>query len=289
MEDTINFADDLVALVKQKPELAALDDVFVLDAIKKALTKKVAAKLASSPSFVQFRKSGLCKSLVSDTRKVLREVYGVFIKTPLRSQTKLFSRISSYDDEELNDMLLWHQSTMERAPFYTTLYPNLFSLLHEQGLSDDFVLADFACGYNPLAYKFLPIKPTSYVACDLSSEEMLMLNDFFKRVSISGEVHGFDLLSESFSSWLTSQSFDVVFLFKALDSLEAVKRNSSKKLLPLINTKFFVVSFALVSIGGKASIAGERRMWFESFCNKQGWSWSKLQIANEVFYVVKKE
>ena len=78
-----------------------------------------------------------------------------------------------------------------------------------------------------------------------------------------------------------------MFLFKALDSLEAVARHASKPFLASLPTRFLVVSFALRSIGGNTSIGSNRRKWFENFCSKQGWELQTLQVPNELFYVVK--
>jgi hypothetical protein len=96
-----------------------------------------------------------------------------------------------------------------------------------------------------------------------------------------------DVLSDKFSSWVSDKYFDLVFFFKALDSFEQVKRHSSKKLLAKFNASFFVVSFSLVSIGGNVSIDSSKRIWFERFCEANGWQINTLQVPNEIFYLVK--
>lgn len=287
METELKFKDDLVALVKEKKELSTLDDDFIFSILKSFLTPQLIDKIAFYDTFKQCKRAKEVKQLVADVRRHLREVYGLFVKQPLPVTYKKLMNRKSNNDEIALLLLQSHQSSYERFAYYASVYEQLFEQLESLGLQNQFVLADFACGCNPFAYSFLPHKPRHYVACDLSSQDMVVVNDYFNQASIPGEAFAFDLLSSEFQQWLSKKFFDVVFLFKALDSLEAVKRHASKSFLDSLPTKFLVVSFALRSIGGRQSIAGSRRVWFERFCQKQGWFYLTVQIPNELFYVVK--
>lgn len=289
METKLTFETEFIFLIKDKPELKSLNDLFVKQILLKQISQSNFVKLNSYSSFKQFKRSKITKELVTSTRKILRERFGMFIKTPLVDFDKNLSLIIDFNDVLVDKFLSFHQSTFERQPFYEKLYPALFDILFDMGLDKNFSLADLACGYNPLSYKYFNIKPSSYFACDLSSIEMDLINSFFKKTNINGIAKGFDLLSDDFSSFLETHSFDLVFLFKALDSLENVKKHNSKKLLSRIDFSFLVVSFPLVSIGGKKNISSSKRVWFENFCLKENWNYKTFSISNELFYVVKRD
>jgi hypothetical protein len=285
VETTLKFELEFVDLIKQKPELKALDDAFVNSYLKKIYLSLGSFDLEKYSSFKQCLRSKKTKELISTTRKDLRTVFGLFVVNPLNK--KIINSLQSFDDDQIDDILSSHRSTEERLPFYSSIYPLIFDKLKTLGLQADYSLLDIACGYNPFAYKFLPFKPQKYLACDLSSSEMSLVNDFFSQTKISGSAFGADAISEQFFLWLETNSFDLCFLFKALDSFEQVQRHISKKLLSMIKSKFFVVSFSLVSIGGNSQIQANKRTWFERFCERNGWQFETVQVPNEIYYVIK--
>ena len=275
---------DLVAHIKKKKELSALDDEYVKDVLSDVL-KDNPLNLEKYSSFSQAFRSKKVKNVVAETRRRLRSVYGLFVRKPLTDFS--VNKINSYDDEIIDKILDAHQSTFERATYYSSLYPLIFDRLFVLGLKKSFVLLDLACGNNPFAYKFFPVKPVEYIALDLSSKDMFFVEKFFLKTGIKGQSVASNLLSEKTVSWLVSQKADLCFLFKALDPLESVRRHSSKKLLLSMNIPFFVVSFSLVSVGGNNQISSSKRVWFERFCEKNGWFYETLQIPNELFYIIK--
>lgn len=274
---------DFVAHIKKKKELSALDDQYVKDVLNEVL-KSNPLNLEKYSSFKQAFRSKKVKDVITETRRRLRDVYGLFIRKPLDAFS--VNKIDSYEANIIGSLLQAHQSTFERVSYYPSLYSLIFNRLFALGLKKDFVLMDLACGNNPFAYKFLPVKPKEYIALDLSSKDMFFIEEFFLKTSINGQTVAGDLLSKKVLSWLSSQKADVCFLFKALDPLESVERHSSKKLLRSMNVSFFVVSFSLVSVGGNAQISPKKRVWFERFCQKEGWKFETLQVPNELFYIV---
>ena len=73
------------------------------------------------------------------------------------------------------------------------------------GLKQDFILADIACGYNPLGYVYLPRAPKKYVACDLSTSDMESIQLFFDKFNINGEAKAFDVLSTRFLDYISKR------------------------------------------------------------------------------------
>ena len=285
----VAFKEELISAIKDKPELSSLDDYFVsqiLDVFLAPLPDSVFDKYSS---FTQCKRSKKCKELISSVRKHLRVVYGVFIKQPLFDFKKHLSSLSSYDDPFVDNILQFHQSTQERFSTYKQVYKEIFYYLEKKNLPEQYVLGDFACGYNPFSYKFLPKKPSNYFVSDLSSVDMGFVQEFFNRTNISGKATAFDLLSDEFSKFMASTKFDVVFLFKALDSLETVKRHSSKRVFSELQSRFIVVSFPSVTIGGNQTISSSKRWWFENFCEQNGWKFEVFSTSNEQFYLIEKK
>lgn len=270
----MKFVEEVVSLIKEKPELSPLDDFFVTLVVEDLIVPSNKEYV----SFEQFKRSRQCRELVSASRKKLRDVYGLFLHKPITD--------ADMDIFDQNRVLSLHKSAQERLLFYEQAYNTIFKKLADLGLKEEYSLIDIACGYNPLAYSFLPIKPKSYFAVDLSSQDMCHIQSFFDRNGLNGEAMAFDVLGTKFEKYISSREFDVCFLFKALDPFELTKRNSSKRLLTALNVRYFVVSFSLFSIGGKTPIAVSKRAWFEKFVRKQGWIYESFEIPNELFFIV---
>ena len=139
-------------------------------------------------------------------------------------------------------------------------------------------MLDIACGLNPLSYNFMHQK-IKYYCCDLSDEDMTFLSNFFSIENIEGKAFRLDLLKEY--EQLTNYKVDVVFAFKAFDSLEEKERNITKKIVENLKAKYLVATFPTKSLGGKKSIQENKRKWFE----KQFENFSKFVFTNEVVYV----
>lgn len=289
----IRFQEELIAAICAKKELQSLDVSYVYTQIEEVLreeqlTLKKYENLANQyVSFEKFKRSAQCKKIISLTRKKLRVAYGVYVKKPLMTFEKLVSQLDSFCDAKIEKILLSHQSSQERFIQYSGLYERLFEELFSLGLAKSFSLMDLACGYNPFSYCYLPQKPTNYLAVDLSSEDMSLVNLFFTKTAIVGRAHAFSLLSKEFHTWFVSQKVDLCFFLKTLDSIEQKKRHYSKKLLADCPAKFIVVSFPLVSISGKP-VDAQVRGWVERFIQKENWSYSSFTMANELFYVIAK-
>lgn len=280
---------ELITQIKSKKELSTLNDEFIKEILLKQL-KELKIDFSKYNSFKQFSRSSICKNIISKTRSQLRIIYGVFIKEPSSNLKKILNEISTYDDEKINLILASHQSSYERLNYYQEIYKKIFSILFDLKLKKDFSILDLACGFNPIAYKYLPIKPTYYLASDLSNQDMNFIKDFFIKTKISGDAISLDLTNlKSIEKLNSLQNFDVCFLFKALDSLESSSRHISKKLISNLNCKFFVVSFPTKTLGGKKQILESKRSWFEKFCEKNNYILHTTDLNNELFYIFSKQ
>lgn len=263
--------EEIIRAVKQKRELAGLDERVVRESVERVLKRERRGreKLAAAKSWKEFSRSKEWKVLKRDVREELRGVYGLFQ-----------GRFQSGGSPE--ERLASHQSSAERLPFYEEAYQRIFSITGAPRS-----LLDLGCGANPYSYGKLGCTPF-YVAVDLPNKELERIAAFFKEEGIAGEVVGLNLVSE-YRALRGYRHVDVAFLFKLLDSLEHVKRNISGELLDAINATWLVVSFPTVSVGGRKLIRKERRAWFERLLRRRGWRWEEFSIENEHFYIIVKQ
>ncbi len=275
MENMI-FLQDMLAHIKEKKELSSLDDATILPLIKKHCSSFDFSKYSS---FQQALRNKKIKESFRLIRSELRTMYGLFLHRPLH-------KTDLQKSGDVDSFLSLHRSTEERLSFYKEFYQKIFEVLDANGLPQEFSVLDIACGYNPLAVVYMPRPPTYYVASDLSSQDMDTIQSFFSSRSLQGKTFAASAISQEFQEEIKDSFFDVVFLFKALDSFESQERHSSKKLLASLSCSFLVVTFPLVSIGGKNAIDISKRSWFEQFCARQNWEFKTLFFSNEVCYII---
>jgi 16S rRNA (guanine(1405)-N(7))-methyltransferase len=268
--------EKLIADVLEKKELSGLDPGFVRSKVDALLKKRpdLSRKLASVSS-----RSGDYKNIVKEIRSQLREVYGVFVEGR-QDRDALLDRLEGPGDlDTVNRILSLHRSSKERLSIYPEAYKEIFSIIGEPAR-----IVDLACGLNPVSYPYLGFKP-DYLACDISTTDLAFIMRFFQRLRIEGSVRQVDLLTDDISGLAGPD--DVVFLLKALDSLETVKRNSSESVLKSLACKRMVVSFATLSIGGRKPIRSSRK-WFELMAQRLGFNIERIDFPNEMFYILRR-
>lgn len=282
----IQIVNILSDKIKSKKELKNLNDDYINHLVLKKLNSLSNKQLSSMTSEKDLLKKSFTKNIIKEVRGHLRDVYGVFISERYYIKEKL--KVNSSDD----DFLKLHKSTIERLDSYEEVYEKIFTHLFEKGLSKNYTILDLACGMNPLSIKLMPITPKIYYGCDLSMHDMDFISSCFKEWNYNGKLFSVDLTHENaFNILEENVSFpvDVCFLFKALDSLEAVQRHISKKLISFIDSKYFVVSFATKTIGGKTSINSSKRAWFVNFIEANNWNYSFFETSNEIYFIIHKK
>jgi hypothetical protein len=115
---------------------------------------------------------------------------------------------------------------------------------------------------------------------------MDFLNSYFKKEKINGKAIDLDIYFNY--KEIKTQKEDLIFLFKALDSLEFRKQNFSKDLLKFLKAENLVVSFSKVNLTNKKTIKNEKRNWFRNFLKKENWTYEEFETGNELFFLIKK-
>ena len=118
---------DIVQKIKEKKELASLDDGYVEQKVKEVLSVQVQEKM-SHLSNKQFFRTKEFDELRSKVRKQLRETYGVFSHDHMNKEELLSKLVNCEQEVVIRQLLNLHQSTQERIPYYSVFYKNIFSL-----------------------------------------------------------------------------------------------------------------------------------------------------------------
>lgn len=276
------FARDIIL----KKELSSLDPDFVMDKLSAVLAlqkfRKAKQKFDES-DYKQFSRSKEHDAIVKEVRVDLRKLYGVFINNDYGKRKKLLEELKEDSSVEAHNKLLkLHRSSNERLGSYGEAYGQIFEITGKPKK-----ILDLACGLNPLSYPYLECEP-EYIASDLSEEDMKFIDAYFKIMKIKGKAVFLDLVKAKEEELAKlSKDVDITFLFKALDSMEFVEWNSSKRIISSLKSKWIVVSFPTKSIGGKKPIKKEKRGWFEKFLEEKELTSTIFELEDEIFYVIK--
>ncbi len=213
------------------------------------------------------------------TRDMLRKVYSAFTSSKVLNPKIILKKSS-------DEILKKHISTRERFEFYKELYNKL--------VDENCTIFDLGAGINGLSYKYFDKNlKINYVGVEAVGQMVDLMNEYFKKEKIENAKAIKETLFnyEKISSLIKNEKGKkVVFLFKALDSLEMIERNSSKKLLEKIVpvSDKLVVSFATRSLISKKPFK-VKRYWFENFLKEKNWKiLDDFELGNERYLLFSK-
>ncbi len=229
----------------------------------------------------KFEKNKYLKQFVKLVREEFGQQYGQFL-TSKYSKIRNMS-VLNMKEEDLQSLLKYHKSSRERFDFYDEIYSKIFSWYKPQRI------ADMGCGLNPLSYVFIQkyCEP-EYFGSDLNEEDMKFLESVFTFFNFKGKFEAYDLTGPKVLYDEDLQNSDMVFLFKALDSVERQKRHFSKEILSKINAKHIVVSFPTQSLVAGKEFDLKKRSWLVKFIEKENWKYEVFNVENEMFFLITK-
>ena len=265
----------LISKIKDKKELRSLSDDFVFNILSDVIKKN---NLILDYNL----KSKSSRTVIKDVRKILHDIYGVFILDSRKRKELFFElkeeicrnkKISDKVLELHRNILLTHRSTKERLPYYGKIYKKIFSL-------DIDSILDLGSGLNIFSYPFIPNKKIEYIATELTDDDCNLIDDYFKLMECFG-LRGGSLKGDLINLKYFPKT-DACFIFKILDSLEELKRDMSRDLLGRIKSKYIIVSFPTKTLSGKV-LSKKRLSWF----NKIAKTYETFEVENEIFYIIK--
>lgn len=279
----------LIKEIKSKKQIEELEDNYIKEKIEKYFLTKGDIRKKIEEEFIQKKdkivKNKIFKTVVKKIREEIGIVYGSFLTQDFTKKEKILDKIKNYDEDNIEDILKLHKSTRERINYYKEIYSKIFQFCKPKKI------ADLACGLNPISYFFIEKElgfSPKYFASDLNPKDMEFLNLFFKKFKINGVAKAYDIVDLKILKDKDFQECDLVFLFKALDSFEQIKKDISKKLLEEINAKNIVISFPTKSLVSKKEFKIEKRNWIINFINKKGWNLEQFEVENELFLLINK-
>ncbi|MHB8134814.1 MAG: class I SAM-dependent methyltransferase [Anaerolineaceae bacterium] len=173
-----------------------------------------------------------------------------------------------------------HASTRERLDILETFYSTCLS-----NLTPIHSLLDLACGLNPLTLPWIPIRKDAKIfACDIYTDQIDFLNQFFSYFNIQGKAFCCDLTQE-----IPALETQITFILKTIPCLEQIDKHIGQRLLSGIQSKYLLISFPAQSLGGRDK--GMRLFYskhFQSLIQNQDWSVQSYSFSNEEAYLVEK-
>ena len=180
----------------------------------------------------------------------------------------------------LQRILPAHSSTRERMPILPRFFTESLADLGEINS-----VLDLACGLNPLAIPWMPLKHGfTYTACDIFTDMVDFINIFFKHFQLNGSA----LLTDITQSIPTVQA-DLVLILKTIPCLEQVDKEAGQRLLTGLDAPNLLVSFPARSLGGKSK--GMPRYYEQHFYELiagRPWRIARFEFPGEIAFLVQK-
>jgi hypothetical protein len=267
MEQLINL---LTVQIKDKTQIKDLEDKLIIEKIIKYFLNNgdVRKKLEKEFSKKEDKiiKSKNFKEIVKIIRKEIGIIYGSFLTSDFYKREKYLNQADKLEDTQ--QILKLHKSTRERVDHYNEIFTKIFEWKKPNKIGD------LCCGLNPISISIIKQtlnKTPKYFASDINPKDMEFIQSFFNKFKIKGNAKSYDLTKLDIIKDKEFQDCDIVFLFKALDSLEFIKKNCTKELIKQIPAKNIVVSFPTKSLVSKKEFKIEKRNWFISFLEENNY------------------
>lgn len=274
--------DELAEKAIDKKELKTVDKEFAESAIRRVISQN--PELYEEAKAKRFNeRSREYKALLKEIRRKMRELYGSFSKTKITKEKKekIIQQIKEGDEKALKAILSSHFSTYERLPYYEEIYRDIVGKTNS--------IMDLGCGYNPFSYKYLEGNP-KYYACDISYEDVKLIQKYFDLENIKGISEKRDLTKKEDLEEIhkKSKDYETCFLFKIMDTLEGLKWDASKHLLQGLECEKLIISVAVKALGGRVEIKS-KRPWLERFISElEGFDREDIVIGTEKYIILKK-
>ena len=226
------------------------------------------------------------KEAIKAAKNALHVMHGSFLSNECHGEASVLLRQLSPESgpAQIQATAMWimnlHASTKERL----NDLEDIFAFVGRYITPESSVM-DIGCGFNPFALPWLREPPKSYLAYDISTETIDLLNQFFSLLGFPA--YRASLLDAAAET--PGTPVDVALLFKLLPLLQQQKKGRGFELLSELHFKRAVVSFPLKSLTGK-------QKGMESFYSSLMESnlpahlaiANKTSFSNEMFYVIEK-
>ncbi len=304
-----NF-DKLISLICEKKEFQNITIQLVEDELIKTIKKSSKlCELYSTKDVSKILKSKELKQTIKDVRKVLHKLHGMFNEVNFTKRNEIIDKALSSElsdlefEEEIKKILTMHSSSRERLKDYVHIYNKIFSYINK--IDPNFKLnsiLDIGCGFNPISIPITKIKDLKYIASDINSEELDIIDKFkipFKnKYNVNLLTKQFNLLDlntkdqneiDSKINELTNNSnVDLTIIFKVLEIIELNKSHKiSENIIKNLPSKFIIASFPTKTMTNKR-MNFTNRGWMHLMLERLEYEYETFEEENELFFIIKK-
>ena len=224
------------------------------------------------------------RSALKTTRTRLHRLAGAFL-APKLDYAKWLDNFRSLPSEDVvafketsKRMLRLHASTQERLPYLDTFFQTCLA-----PIAPIASILDLACGLNPLALPWMPLKDNcDYFACDVVEPLVDFLNGYFPLSGLNGSAFNCNLLQS-----IPQQKVQVAFLLKLLPILDQVDPGTSSTLLDEVEADHLLISYPSKSLGGRSK--GMKQTYADHFNRITSGRKFKIHMfdfTNEIVYLL---
>jgi hypothetical protein len=250
--------------------------------IKKIILKKEFSQLPKKDVFLAFKKFDKEKyddeEKIKLTRNLLRLVYSSFIS----------KKILSLKEKSEDWILRKHLSTKERLPYYEEVYKKIL-----RNMNKKLSVLDLGAGINGFSYKYFQKAgfDISYYAVEAVGQFVELMNFYFKKEKLNAKAFHLSLfeINKIKRIVLNLERPRVVLLFKVIDSLEALEKDYSKKLISEIArlSDRLIISFATKSMSKRKKFRVKRN-WIVNFVKENFNLIDDFELGGERYIVFSK-
>ncbi len=265
------------------------DDLLLLEnqVLASAKYACIAPELVRSIGERELAKRRNLKEAVKSTRNKLHQVASSYREKPIPFDSWLedLSRLPkdlAHPDVRgfLKSAMSLHVSTVERIPILERVYQETL-----RELPPITSVLDLACGLNPLTIPWMPLEPSvRYYACDIYSDMLSFLNQYFSHFAISGSAFSCDL-----TATIPQNEVDLAIAFKTIPCLEQVDKQVGARLLEQVNARHLLISFPAHSLGGRSKgMVRNYEAHFSDLVAGKPWQVTRYEFPGELVFLVRK-
>lgn len=227
------------------------------------------------------------REAVKAVRNKLHQVGGAYQERPLPYQTWLAELAALPVDlhdpvvlSYLQRILPAHASTRERVPILSRFFHDCLSEIGEVSS-----VLDIACGLNPLAIPWMPLKPGfSYNAVDIYADMADFLNQYFAHFNINGST-----LLADVTKTIPAVDVELTLVLKTIPCLEQLDKDAGSRVLDNIQSPNILVSFPARSLGGRTKgMVGFYEQRFHALVMGKPWRISRFEFPGELAFLIRK-
>lgn len=269
---TANAADEMVDAILASPKYRRI----ARETVVRVVTSLLRPESTEGPA-----SPGDVAAALKAAKRSLHQACGAFIRpadcgriTGLVDALKHGAALEDVCDAALR----LHASTAERLPHYREFYEKVFAVTGAPT-----TVCDAGCGLSPFSIPYMrPSRPARYVAVDIDSTLVDRINEFLPFAGCEPCARTQDVISAP-----PGDEVDLALALKLLPVLEQQVRGCWLGVLRGMRARRLVVSFPLLSLGGRRKgMPSHYREQYESRLEQEFLMQGEFELPNELVYIM---